>query len=861
MPKKNKRQCSVCRNYGHNKLTCALLRETANPKRIISRQNKKKAAVKKFPVIVRVLYNMESSPHVINLKNDEREKVLNNIEVFREELKKTPELAAVDFAALVRQERQRSESSDRRAAIDRQLLKNESQRAAKQPIARNARIAIGRRLSWRPRWPLPRLSISHRAPSIIFRIKDAGKAIKNYPFLAAQRHFLQFKAKRMGYAIIALLIIAILPFPAIGYYQKIREDGRRVVEDSTNAFLALQSSTVAAMQSNIPQAQYDLNVALNLFSDAGSIVDREYGALVYVMSMLPVIGNQVASRQHLLSAGHHLALGNTYLVQGIGAIQKEDQPVTARLAILRAHLKSALPQYREALEQLTIVDARTIPAEYQQSFVEFKFLYAMFIDDMEDMVDLAQGIELLLGSQDLKRYLLVFQNQNELRPTGGFMGSFATLDVQKGRIVGLDVPGGGTYDLQGQLDVFVKPPLPLQAVNARWEFQDANWFPDFAMSAQKMEWFYQHGRGATMDGVIAINASALERLLSVIGPIVDAERDLVLAQESAIQELQQEVEVNYDPEKNKPKEVIGDALGQILERLGKIQTADIIRLLTELNDALKQKEVQIFVNEPSLQSTFRGFGWTGEIISSALNQDYLMVVNTNIHGQKSDAKVEQEIEHQAVVQADGSVIDTVFIKKRHTGTAGELFYGVPNVSFIRVYVPEGAELLDAQGFVFPPEDVFKVPEPWYEDDYDLAILEQEEGVHFGSGTRITKEFGKTAFGNWMMVSPGGEVEAYFSYKLPFKIFDLGSESDKQTNREKFTAMISGKQNLASRYSLVVQKQSGTENNFISTVIYPDGWRPAWRSRDDIDLAANGASFKEKLETDEVIGVVMEKVKE
>ena len=98
---------------------------------------------------------------------------------------------------------------------------------------------------------------------------------------------------------------------------------------------------------------------------------------------------------------------------------------------------------------------------------------------MNEIVSLSSALDSVFGDKQLKRYLIVFQNNNEIRPTGGFMGSFALVDIQKGKILNIDIPGGGTYDLKGQMKKEVEPPLPLQLSNNRWEFQDANWFPDF----------------------------------------------------------------------------------------------------------------------------------------------------------------------------------------------------------------------------------------------------------------------------------------------------------------------------------------------------------------------------------------------
>lgn len=839
------RKCSVCHRTGHNKSTCPSLKKSKPEKKPEARPQTlaKKSTVKNKTVFVKVLSEATQSPHVVDLKDKGRSGIWQNIKVYKETASlQSHKKAAVDFAELVR-----------KANSQQPTVLSKKSVPAKKKISVKSKQALFPKFSFKK-------FITYHLSLIKSRLGDISVGLKNNFAQVGQNTQKAFNFKRLSYATVTLFLVAAVPLPSVSYYQKIKEDSRRVVEESTNAFLALQSSTVAALQSNIPQAQHDLNQALYSFNEANTIVEKEHHALIYVASLLPVIGDQVSSRQHLLTAGHHLALGNTYLVKGISETENSALTLTEKLAILQPHLRSALPQYKEALADLSQVQNKTLPAEYQGSFDEFKILFASFVNDLEDIKDMAGALQMTLGNDELKRYLVVFQNNHELRPTGGFMGSFAALDLQKGRIINLEVPGGGTYDLQGQLDVFVKPPLALQALNERWEFQDANWFPDFAVSAQKMEWFYEHGRQSSMDGVIAVNASMLERLLKVLGPITNEEHDLELSSNNALAQLQYEVEYGYDKEENKPKEVIGDLLEQFLTNLGSIKTDNIMGILVELLEALEQKEIQVYFNDENLQNYFREFGWTGEILPSQKNQDYLMVVNTNVHGQKSDAKIKQQIEHQAVVQADGSIIDTVFIRREHTGQLQEQFYGGANLSYLRIYVPAGAELIEAGGFTFPPESVFKVPEDWYEDDKDLARIEQAENIHIKSGTRITNEFGKTAFANWVMVPPGGEKEAYFTYKLPFNVFDVKPDLQVASNFNKWKEIFRPGQRQASRYSLAVQKQSGINSEFVSTVIYPDQWQPAWRSDSEVELAANGAVYENVLESDIMYGVVMERVK-
>lgn len=432
------------------------------------------------------------------------------------------------------------------------------------------------------------------------------------------------------------------------------------------------------------------------------------------------------------------------------------------------------------------------------------------------------------------------------------MGSFAIADFQKGKLLSLDLPGGGTYDLQGQLSEYVEPPVPLQLLNKRWEFQDANWFPDFAASAEKSAWFYQHGRHSTVDGVIALNASVLERFLKVIGPQLSEEYGLLLTADSALSSIEQHVEYDYDKDANAPKQILADVLDQFLQGIGDISTVDSVRLLAEVHEALEQKDIQIYLADAGLQNQIRQFGWTGEIIQPEKEQDYLHVSVANIGGGKSDVNTSQTIEHQSVIGEDGSVTNTVVIRRKHDVSGAGALYDGDNIAYVRVYVPKESELIDVGGFEYPPEHLFHVPESWYESDEDLERYEEEVAVETGSGTRITTEFDKTVFGNWMITQSGEESVAYIVYRLPFSVMDNDSP-----DASRLDTLLSESSRSASGYSLFVQRQSGALATFTKQIIYPDGWMPVWKSDDTLSLAKNGASLVGPLLTDMVLGVVME----
>ena len=636
-------------------------------------------------------------------------------------------------------------------------------------------------------------------------------------------------------------------------YQHIREESDNVIAVSTDAFLSLQESTAAAMHADTQTAEQSLQDALSQFAQAENFVEKDHRILADVLSNLPFIGYHVSSRRAILSAGQQIALGNTYIIKGINdAKTTEDLPMTERLSIMTAHLQQALPQYEEAQRALVSVNPAILPKDQQQLYGQFLLLYSAFVDDMHDLTDLSRVVYDVFGGDDFQRFLILFQNNNEIRPTGGFIGSFAMLDTQKGRIKNITIPGGGSYDVQGQLDTYLIPPIPLQLVNGRWEFQDINWFFDFPTSARKAESFISRARGTTFDGTIAINATVIERLLRVLGPVQSSEYNMLLDADTVLPTLQSYVEDTHTDEKA-PKKILSDILDQILVAMQDIKPEQMLSLLKELHEALTQKEIQVALKDAASNARLASFGWTGSVVQTAPRQDYLAVVATNLQGEKSDARMTQSIEHTANVQDDGSVIVQVDVHRTHAGDPNEAHYGASNITYMRIYVPQGAVLLDAGGFTYPPEDAFHVPESWYSEDTDLANIEKEVGVDRDTGTRITNEFGKTVFGNWMIVPAGESRDIWFTYRLPFSVVDTKQQSD--TNI--VTEFLRHQPDAVSRYSLLVQKQSGVESTIMSTVQYPSYWIPKWRSDDDVIFTSNSARMTSELQTDRVFGVAFE----
>ena len=450
-----------------------------------------------------------------------------------------------------------------------------------------------------------------------------------------------------------------------------------------------------------------------------------------------------------------------------------------------------------------------------------------------------------MGDNDLKRYLIVFQNDNELRATGGFMGSFALADFKNGDIENIKMPAGGTYDVRAGFTELLQAPEPLRLINPKWEFQDSNWWPDWPTSAENIAYFYNKSDGATVDGVIAINSDWLGSLLDVIGPVEMPDYNKTITAANFEMELQESVEIEYE-DKRAPKKILGDLAPELVERIFDIDPSKMMGLVTSLNDGLIEKDIMIHLFNEDEQEFVTTNNWDGRIKDT--DGDYLSVVATNIGGGKTDGVVDQEIYHKAKISEDGSIIDTVLISRNHFGPIDDNFTNVSNRSYLRVYVPLGSELIHASGFNRPLVKEFKTPDDFLKEDQRL-FNEKMALTDEGTLTKVYSENNKTVFGNWLTIEPGESQEILLVYKLPFKV-DLTKKEIMPTGfLGKIRATFSPEYSYDS-YSLLIQKQSGSsDDNFTGKVEYPNdvGMQIAYPS--DVESSIGGSVYSADLSND------------
>ncbi|KKW33413.1 MAG: hypothetical protein UY76_C0003G0018 [Candidatus Uhrbacteria bacterium GW2011_GWA2_52_8d] len=311
--------------------------------------------------------------------------------------------------------------------------------------------------------------------------------------------------------------------------------------------------------------------------------------------------------------------------------------------------------------------------------------------------------------------------------------------------------------------------------------------------------------------------------------------DLTINEENFIFEAQKIVEYEYDKQTNSPKAFIGDLAPKLVERAIEKTSEDFLATLDLLNAGLSTKDLQLYLSEETLQREIIDRGWGGEL--KWTDGDYLMVVDTNLGGGKTDGVIEQDVDVQVDISEDGTITNTLTISRTHYGIQGLLFTGVNNVDYLRVYVPKGSTLLSATGFSIPDRSLFEIPDEDWEIDDDLAYGLLTSSIDPVSGTVISEEHGKAVFGNWVQTKPGTTSTITFRYALPFK---LETPQDGRGMMASLRSLVGLPQ--TETYSLTVQKQPGVlDRTTRIQVNLPDNLNPLWSSHDLADTQLSNAT--------------------
>lgn len=352
-----------------------------------------------------------------------------------------------------------------------------------------------------------------------------------------------------------------------------------------------------------------------------------------------------------------------------------------------------------------------------------------------------------------RTYMVMLQNNFELRPGGGFLGQYAIVKVKDGQVVSLFVEDANLLDQR--ILVKITPPYPLtrKLQLKRWKLRDSNFSPDFPTNAAKAEYFYRLGGGGQkFDGVFAVNASVLDDALAITGPITPAGYSTTFTKDGGALKLEEAVEKAYLGDdvaaelKQNRKAIMKALAAELVKRLATVE--NIPKALELAKSELAEKNVMLFFKDPALQSIVASVKWDGTVNTDWTN-DYLMLVDANLGALKSDYFVDRSINYTVDFTGEKPVATLVHTYK-HRATYGD-WRTSDYHSYLRAYVPKGSKMLERQLVGYPLTDEafnktyfgvfvdavmnhetpgmikYELPDTIKEDGYQL-MLQKQSGV-------------------------------------------------------------------------------------------------------------------------------------
>ncbi|MBI2600898.1 DUF4012 domain-containing protein [Candidatus Daviesbacteria bacterium] len=318
-----------------------------------------------------------------------------------------------------------------------------------------------------------------------------------------------------------------------------------------------------------------------------------------------------------------------------------------------------------------------------------------------------------LGEPSAKNYLMLFQNDKEIRPTGGFLTAFATLKVDRGQIS--TTTSDDIYRLDERLLATceskicpLSPPAPivkyLPEVDGKprkaWSMRDSNISPDLSVSAKEFERMFQLlGQGLPFDGIIYIDTQVVEEIIEVTGPIevlgtkYSAEMDKRCNCPNVIYELENYAEIAAKGEQDR-KAILGVLMQQILTRALGTDVEKMPQLVETVARLANHKHVIFYMHDDNTQQALAKLNWIGEV--KKFGGDYLHINDSNFAGGKSNLYVNQTVTQEINTQKNGTVKKKITIEYKNPQPFNTWLNGI-NRDYVRFYVPKGSKLLSSKG--------------------------------------------------------------------------------------------------------------------------------------------------------------------
>ena len=591
---------------------------------------------------------------------------------------------------------------------------------------------------------------------------------------------------------IAFIIVIILLFISIF---SVVLPAQKSYKSAKKTYTQVQATVDALKKQNVALASVELEKTKKELKQTQKDLDS-----MVIVKFIPFANNYYNDAQHLVKAGSFGLAAATVLIDSLkpyadllglkgqgsfvmGTAEQRIHTAVLTMGKITPSIDEISKSLVLARDEIDKVNPNHYPSFFggekiRGSLVKIQKLADEGVLVVEQARPFIKTLPSLLGEPKEKRYLVLFQNDKELRPTGGFITAYAIFRIDKG-IVHVD-RSDDIYNLDNLVVGKPKPPEPILKYLPKvytFNLRDSNLSPDFIDSMKTFNSLYEKIPGRTsVDGIIAIDTHVLVSTIKILddeivasGIRFNTKRDVRCDCPQVIYELEDNISrpVGYE-KKGGRKDLLGSLLYAIMEKALKSSPKLYWGpLFQDMFAKVSEKHVLAYLYNKDAQSGIEALNAAGRIKS--YDGDYLHINQANFGGAKSNLFIQESVKQNFDVTSDGVVNKKLTINyvNPHPPSdcnleRGELCLNAVLRDWIRIYVPKGASLIESQGS-------------------EVKISSYEE-------------LGKTVFEGFLEVRPKGTATFSISYRLPFKVVS------------------------SSPLPLFIQKQPGTDNNEYTIIV-------------------------------------------
>jgi len=374
---------------------------------------------------------------------------------------------------------------------------------------------------------------------------------------------------------------------------------------------------------------------------------------------------------------------------------------------------------------------------------------------------LAQNLPAILGNGESRTYLILFENNMELRPTGGFIGSYGLVTFDSGRLSDLTV--SDVFSADGQLSGHVEPPGPIKNYlgEANWWLRDSNWDPDFPTSAKRAEWFLGKEVNREVDGVVAVDLSPIKEILKFTGPVFLPDFNMDITSENLYEKTQSEVESKFFPGTHKKASFLTALSRGLLAEIIKLKTSQKLSVLESFYNSLDQRHAQIYLHDDIPQTAISALDWDGSVVTPTCGPncyaDLAGLAEANVGDNKANYFIQRTINLSIKISSDE--VDRKLTLNLKNSANPALGPSGKYRDYIRVLIPTDATLLsvesysgNTQGYLLPEITDVK-------DRREVGVLVEllggeSKSIEFAWATKLNVSYPLVSYGLYIRKQAG-----------------------------------------------------------------------------------------------------------